>query len=704
MGNSSSEVKHELKDEIFQAIKDRTIWQERQATWYKMRHQGLRRVNKPHPNAADLHFPLIDALIEKIKPFYFQQLYATEQFATFVSLRSQPPEATSAVAQWFDYRLKQKTNLEREIMGTIDNMCMAGRAVLKPRWISKEKRIDFNAIDPIYFIVPQDTVELGDAPWCVHVIHLSKEEYKANKDFRQDKEFVKSLAGTGDEIGESTDTKWIEVKRREGLTYSKNENKIILWEIYRRDGDDVWVETYSPYRLETENEVRPKYLLGSEYKGKYPFISFRTEIKDQGWYSPRGISEKVAAFEDSLCRLWNGKHDCMDYYNRPMFKNSGQLSNTGVTRFLPGSTLPQGVEPVQFPAPPFSFDEEMQSTRALAEYLIGIPDLSSTQHMVGQGAKRGEVTATQINAIIGQSGLSDDMRARVFRQDLADLYRMCWNIYKAKDSDSLVYLLNDEQLEVPLEALQGEYAITPNGSSDSWNKPLQLQKAVARKQMFTGSPYIQQGELDKSILEIDDPRLIKRLYQDPGDELKNQMEAQAQEISIMMIGFPANVNRGDDDGAHLQSIQGFVDRRIQAGEPITPELARLLVQHGAEHDQAMQQKKNKMIGQIRQQMAPMIQYLGSIAMQQPENVVSMGGAASPTSASPTGGATSAPTPMEQAKDQQDSATKLLNALTNASKAGVPITEDQLNQTLAQAGLPPLQITAPIVPQQTQSNP
>ncbi len=83
---SSSSGKFPLFNDIQDALKSRVDWASRQVTFYKLRHQGLRRINKPYPNAADLHFPLVDTMIERIKPFYFQQLYATEQFATFVSL------------------------------------------------------------------------------------------------------------------------------------------------------------------------------------------------------------------------------------------------------------------------------------------------------------------------------------------------------------------------------------------------------------------------------------------------------------------------------------------------------------------------------------------------------------------------------------------------------------------------------------------
>ena len=118
--------------------------------------------------------------------------------------------------------------------------------------------------------------------------------------------------------------------------------------------------------------------------------------------------------------------------------------------------------------------------------------------------------------------------------------------------------------------------------------------------MFRGSPYWKQDELEKSVMELDDPRMIKRAYTDPGQTLKDQMEVQAQEISIMLLGFPAAVHPSDDDKAHIQSMEGFVQRDVQTQEgKLTPEVARLLLQHGADHDNALAQKGDKNLNQIR---------------------------------------------------------------------------------------------------------
>jgi hypothetical protein len=244
--------------------------------------------------------------------------------------------------------------------------------------------------------------------------------------------------------------------------------------------------------------------------------------------------------------------------------------------------------------------------------------------------------------------------------------------------------------------LQGEYEINPNGSAESWNKPQQLQKAIARLQMFRGSPYWRQDELEKSVMELDDPRMIKRAFTDPGTTLKEQMEVQAQEISIMLLGFPAQVEPGDDDKAHIQSMEGFVQRRVQAQEPITAEFARLMLQHGADHDNALAQKGDKQINAVRQSMQPLIQFLSQVAQsdaqgQLPSNVVPGPGGAGGASLSPSGSQPAQGSNQDPIKD----ATSVMNALAALKKSGVPVTDAEVNTALAAAGLPPLQAGTPI---------
>lgn len=696
--------KFEHAEDIFDALKDRSTWEMRQETWYKMRHTGLRRINPPYPGAADLHFPLIDALMERMKPFYYKQLFATDQFASFVSLRTQPADTTSQVASWFDYRLKQKTNFQRKVLTSIDAMLLAGRAPIKIYWDFKLKQLCFCAIAPTYFIIPADCDDIQEAPWVVHVMLMSVDDYKANPAFRQDADFIEKIKGnTTSEagvygLGNQYDT----IKRREGITFTKTDNQIILWEKYCKEKGKVYFETYSPQCLEEKECVRPRQYLPYDH-AMYPFCSFRSEIKDEGWYSPRGIAEIIAGFEDSLCRQWNFKHDYMDFVNKPLFKNTAGIGNTGVINVLPGSSLPQGLDVVQMPSPPISFDQEMQMTRALAEYRMAIPDLGATEHLQAKPGSRGDTTATQIEAIIGQSGLSDDMRSRVFRLDCVDIYKMCFSLYKQYDSQSLIYVLYDTVGQVPPDALHGEYEIMPNGAADSWNKPAQLQKAAARLQLLGNSPFWKRNELEKNFVEIDDPRLIKRAYTDPGIEHADQMEQQAQEISIMLLGFPATVKPADDDKAHLQSVQGYVDAELAQQKPISSKVARLLLGHIQAHMQGLDQKKDPNLNAVRQQMKPLIDYLEQMAQldqqETPDNVVPMQQPQEPPTVTDL-----SKVEVDKSKIQSDrvsDAVKVADAVSNLIKSGVEVTEADVNKVLTDLGLPPITPSdEPAVPPET----
>ena len=250
--------------------------------------------------------------------------------------------------------------------------------------------------------------------------------------------------------------------------------------------------------------------------------------------------------------------------------------------------------------------------------------------------------------------------------------------------------------QVPPDALQGEYEIQPNGAADSWNKPAAMQKAVARLQLLGNSPYWKRNELEKNLVEIDDPRLIKRAYQDPGIEQQNQMEQQAQEISIMLLGFPAQVQPADDDKAHLQSLQGYVDAELQQGKPLDPKFARLALGHIQGHMQALNQKRDPALNQVRQQIAPLIDYLQKMAMmdqqqqqqQQPGNVIPGPGAQPPQPQQPQ----EPPTAKDLSSIQSDrvkDATAVANSLANLIKAGVQINMADVNTALSNMGLPPI---------------
>jgi hypothetical protein len=595
-------TREQLHAEILSDIDARSTWASRQATFYKLRHDGLRRRSKPWPNASDLHFPLADTIIAKLKPYYFEQLFSTDTLATFISKRPQHAKLTTAASHWFDYKLKQKSNLETEVLTVIDHMCQSGRSVMKIFWDPVAKRVSFDAVDPTRIIVPAKARDTVTTHRLVHVMPMSRSSYEANKNWRQGDDFIKSISGRGSEWQHDIGGKEQEKELREGLTCSSVPDEIIVWEVYRVEGRRVLVDTYSPLR--PRDAIRETFELpyknGHEGTTVLPFVDFPYEIKDKGWYASRGIVELVAAFEASLSKMWNEKHDCMTLYNRPLFSSDREIPNAANLQLHPGQILPYALKPVQHGQPPISFDQEMTNTRMVAEQRVAMPDFG-IGNVINTRDRR---TAREIGAIEEMHGQATDLRMRIFRKSLARAYQQAWGLLVQYDRDSLDYCFRDVNLMADKTVLHGEYQIMPTGSADGVSKQWTHQKAVVRFQMFNNDPYINQGELRKSVLEADEASLVPRLYTDPQITAATQAEDQAQEITILAKGFPAVVQPADDHAIHIQTILQYLEKQAALNIPFDQVEHARLMEHLQAHMGALQEQDPKAAKEIQKMLQP----------------------------------------------------------------------------------------------------
>jgi hypothetical protein len=628
-----SAPKHE---DIQAAVTARKTWEDRQATWYQMRHDGLRRRNKPWPNAADMHFALADDTIEKLKPTFVQQVYATDTVANFAALKSEWQSYQAGAAQWFDYQLKQESNFEEELEIGIDTMLERGKCPVKCFWDPDAQQLRFEAIDPVYLIVPPWTGHLWTADWIVHVQRYSKQAYRAlpggPHGFRKDAPTMAKLCG-GEGEGDSSSLE-TQQKQREGITRSANKDEIVVWEVYFRNPARAWrIKTYSP--AAPSIELRPEFGLPynrgifSRPVAPPPFANFRFEVKQRGYFTPRGVCERVAAEEMALCKDWNTIKDYQTLTCSPVFYAEQGVPSGQNLRMIPGQILPFKLAAVQFPQIPVDLALQMQGTQRMAQERLGTPSVGTGRAVDPTKNK----TAAETNLIATIMSATGDVRSRAFRRQLGELLQLGWGIAIQYRAEELDYYVQDELQQIDRAAFDGKYRIEASGSGDNSNRGLMLQKAVSRKQMFTGNPNINQRELDRSVLEADDPRLVKRLLLDEGTQQAEQIEDQAQEITIMLEGFPAQVRPSDDDASHLQSTVGFVQRRATVGPMLTAEQLRVIAQHAEQHMAALK-KKNP--AAWAQRGPPLQQWLREVqqqaqALQQQQaamagNVVAMPGA------------------------------------------------------------------------------
>lgn len=139
---------------------------------------------------------------------------------------------------------------------------------------------------------------------------------------------------------------------------------------------------------------------------------------------------------------------------------------------------------------------------------------------------------------------------------------------------------------------------------------------------------------------------------------------------------------------------------MQSGQQITPDMAKRLLEHSQGHAQAIMQNKDKQGMELLKQLQPGADMLAQIAQGgQPQMAPqAQGGGVPPQAGAPQGGQPMQPppSPLEVAQAQSDMQSKklgdsarLMGGLSQLINANVPVSADQINQVMNDAGLPPL---------------
>ena len=579
-----SDEKNELFEQITEDLKDRNAWELRQILWARMRNQGVRRQRKPWAGAADMHVPLGDTIINKLKAYYVQWIFGPELLASFFALEEQGDSYTDSVGQWFDYQVRECTNFSTMAIFSIDSLLQNGMGFLKPYWDANKERLSFASIHPYFIIAPPKTQDIQEADHITHVMHISEEEYRRtakDRGYNLDDDYIESIKGEG-----KPDAKYEQSRyTAEGLSYSRLKDLIILWEVYvRQDDDSIEVQTFSPQQ--PDEPARNPFKLPYRH-GQIPLIQLRYELMDPGFYSSRGVMELVQMYEASACKMWNEKLDFMSIANRPVLSTQGGSINAQNIRWEPGSVYDSTLQLVQQPPPPVDFDQEIQSNRSFAEQRVGIPDFGIGDQTNSGGTNK---TATETNAITQVMQQSNDLRARVTKDAMSKVYEQAWSILRQYKKDDLDYFWRKERITLDDAAFDNAYVLRPNGSVDGYSREKEIQKLMQLRQLAVQppSPWIKVPEIDRKIIELMDASWIMELFEEPQDILAGQQEAQAVENSVMLDGFLPQVKPSDDHVAHLTVMDGFLGwtQKPENGVRVGPTVLPTFMQHGTLHIQA----------------------------------------------------------------------------------------------------------------------
>ncbi len=633
-----------LQDKGIQILADRGIWERKQRLYYSLRHDGLRRINKPGPWAADQHMPLIDMNINDLKPFWSAQVFGGQRLCDFVAMRKQLSDTTESAADYHDFTLRNFTNYRYMMERVIDTMLLRGRGVLLATANPfKDHRIEFQAIDPLYILMPQQFDDFEDSDYWIWAQTLSVPQYLRNRNYNHDPDVLRAIRGRKDYQFQSIE---YDKQLREGITHSSRDDEIVLWHHWEKTESGWIINTYSPQA--SDKKIRDAWQCPYEAGGEAscPFSSYTMEIKGEGgWYAPRGIAELNAAFEAYACTLWNNKTDAMRFGNTPLFTSEGDIQNTSNLRFNPGEFVPGNIRAVEMPQPAYSFDQEINFSRGLAEQRARIPDFGITDQSA-PGDSNKPRTATENNRIAGLQNVGADYNGDVFRAvRLLKLYKHTWALMVQFKPKRISYYVGNDLKELSQQALHDEYLVVPLGGPA--NKNEKLQRAGQRFVAFKGQPNIDQDELSKDVLAADDSRLIPRLLIPSNQKQATEAYQEDVEIGVLSMGRPVPVLPNQDHATRIMELVHYLHAQTVLKTPHDPIASQRINEHLMQHFALLKQTQPQAARQVLQQV------------QQLE----MASAGSQTSTGATNGAPASPSQTANGNGAGNGAPKLSESIT-----------------------------------------
>lgn len=629
-------------------LNKRIRWEQKIRAYYEMRHDGLPRFNKPFPSAANGHYPLIDMTVRKLKPFWMGQVTSGEKLCSFTSMTSQPSVFADSMADYFDFQLRQKTTFLRKLRTAVDHMLIKGRGVLKATVDPLEKyRIVIDAVDPFFILMPQEADNFEDADEFVHVRQFTVDSYK-RLDSRWDTsdKTVQIIRGKPP----SNLNVIIDQKRlREGVNYTSNTELVLVWEHWRKTSAGHTIEYYSP--LAPTEALRETHMNPYTFQGKESnvFYSFQMEVKDEGWYAPRGVAELLAPVEQYMTKLWNEKADALTFVNRPLLTGEKEIVNSANYRWAPGEYVPGNIQGVRMSPPPMSFDGELGFAQSIAEQQSQSPDFGITQpgEPSDTGGKPRTATENQRISALQQSGTNDN--GLIFREDLTKFYRHILGLIVQFKERDFSYFAAGQVQRLPEQAVHDSYLMDPDGSPDGWNPTARFQKAMVGLQSFGGNPNVNMEVITKNALTAYNPRLSFQAFVPTNEKGATEYEDQAVLIGACLTAnppFPVTAKPSDD---HLSRIKANIDWIHAAGAlqvPHDPNAAQRIQQNTAQHIVYLQ-KQNPAAAKQVTELIKQMEMAGGQQNGQPPQGMAGNGSAAPSQPTQPGRANGSAKPLSE---------------------------------------------------------
>ena len=621
-------------EKIKDALKDRRKYEQKLARFHHQRFCLDRpNVNNyPYPKASNFRYPLSDTLIDQKKPFLFEVIFSSENLAFFKGMIEQNVPFGMKCANYFDFIVKEKTDFEEVIQYALDAYLQDGETWIKTTWDVDLEVPVVRKVDNLFIITPSKTKDHHKGPWMAEVLQMSKREFKK----RYGKlpgfdalvsEIEDSNADEDADEGDRDETEY----EREGISCSKADKYFVVYEYHYQAGDSRRFRTISPDKPEFDFQDDIDYHHEWCIKNRrFMYEHGKRELINENLHSSRGYPEVVREGEQLMSGIVRSQHNALAIYGSPpLVAPNGLPANTQNINWSPTAIIPFDIKPMQLGEPPFSWQQELNNQRGIWERRAQTIDST-----VGAGNTQDSPrTKYEIQTLNAKSTVGVKLEAGNFKRFLRMIYRQMWALVVQYKPKSLVYYMGDDLVNLPPEALNNEYLITPSGSAEAVDKESMGNKALSLYREFKDSPYANQSELAKNVFEWAYPGQVNRFHANPQQRQEQQAKKTASDISAIISTGAAMVPDPNDDfytaaKTGIQITQQIDQRGQQLPPDVGPKIANYITvareQLKKSNPQQYQQLTQELDmidqqNQLKRQQGEMQQQIAQqAAMQQPQ--------------------------------------------------------------------------------------
>lgn len=581
MSETNKEFRKKLYDAINEDISERQAWYDTIIDIRKRRLGERKKVKTtPYRGAPNFVVQLIDDMVRAKTSTEVSMVLNSKNTCNFISMTPgtvvSVREVEAAFTWLLKYNLKIRAKLE-EIIDTKNEIGFGIAKMIDNREILPDQNLpDFIPVDPNDVIVPVESTADKEPERIVHVLRLTERELRDKGIEKQWKNIDEIIKRCRDSEG---NVKTTEVKYYEGLnTNPDGQNIYVIWEVYHYrkaggeaklfgdnpedskqseySGSEKWVTIMAP-------DASDIAIMDYKFDDKiFPFVQFRYENRSGKWYDTRGIGQLLRDDQIFATQCKNAKSVFLDYFGKPLF--TGTTKNSGNITFEPGSILPEGVSPVQMPAPPANFDWDINSTYAYAEKRVGTSQqsLSSSVPGASTGQKK---TATEVSAAMTISNQYSSDAVERFNEPLQKLFQILWD-KTARRQIIFPFVLDEEAKQTTAEIYQNSYTVLPAGNANSANPLYFLQTLQTILPLLEKSPLAKPYEILSFMVSLIDKNLVNKFLFNPekqgagpDSQVPIVQQVQQQGMAIQQIGQALQRLQPD-----LQRMQSQIDQ----GQPL----------------------------------------------------------------------------------------------------------------------------------------